>query len=359
MDAIEATRVQVEVSRTSPQSWGEDTATEQTLLDHAPAVRVAIDSLVIADSPRLSGENADHIQALANAQGELPPITVHRASMRILDGMHRLRAVESLGHNEIEVRFFDGDDADAFVVAVRSNIAHGLPLSLADRKAAATRIIASHPQWSDRLVASATGLAAGTVAKTRRKPNGQPPSTDIRIGRDGRTRPTNSAERREIASKLLTDDPNLSLRQVARIAGISPETVRDVRSQLHGNGSTPPRRDQPRRPDHPTDDMKPLGYDGRAMLGDLNQVMRQLRSDPTLRCTETGRIILRLLDMHRISSEKWDELSGNVPAHCKSVIANLAMECAEAWKRFSEKLAKQDSVTRRNLSSSEAPPRTV
>jgi ParB-like chromosome segregation protein Spo0J len=342
MEAIGAARIQVEVARTPPQSWDEDTAAPPTLLDHVPVVRVAIDSLVIADSPRLSGENADHIQALANAQGELPPITVHRASMRVLDGMHRLRAAKSRGQNEIEVRFFDGDDADAFVIAVRSNIAHGLPLSLADRKAAATRIIASHPQWSDRLVASVTGLAAGTIAKTRIKPDEQAPSTDIRIGRDGRHRPTNSTERRKIASKLLTDDPNLSLRQVARIAGISPETVRDVRGQLHDNDSTPPGRDQPPQPDYATHDKKPLRHDGRAMLEDLNQAMRQLRSDPTLRCTETGRIILRLLDMHRISSEKWGELSDNVPAHCKSTIANLAMECAETWKKFSEKLAKQD-----------------
>jgi ParB-like chromosome segregation protein Spo0J len=150
-------------------------------------VRDAIESLANADSPRLSGESTEHILALANAQDELPPITVHRASMRVLDGMHRLRAAEHRGQNHIKVRFFDGDDADAFVIAVRSNIVLGLPLSLADRKATATRIIASHPHWSDRLIASITGLAAGTIVEIRRTSDEKAPAAAIRIGRDGRS----------------------------------------------------------------------------------------------------------------------------------------------------------------------------
>lgn len=332
METIEAAKVQVGVAGASSRSPGEDTAVEQELGEDVPVVRVAIDSLVIADSPRLSGENAEHIQALADAQGALPAIIVHRASMRVLDGMHRLRAAQSRGHREIGVRFFDGDDADAFVLAVRSNIAHGLPLSLADRKAAATRIITSHPQWSDRLIASATGLAAKTIAEIRRRRDGQAPSTDTRIGRDGRSRPTNTTERRTIAGKLLTDDPDLSLRHVAKIAGISPETVRHVRNHLHHTNPNPPQPTRPQQPDHPT---KPPG---------LDQAMRQLRSDPTLQCTETGRTLLRLLDTRRISNEQWDELSTSVPTHHKHTIATLAAEIAKTWKRFSDNLTKKDTV---------------
>lgn len=333
--------MQAMVAGTLSQSWSQDTAAKQTQLDQVPAVRVAIDSLVIADSPRLRGENEEHIQTLANVQGELPPITVHRASMRVLDGMHRLRAAEACGHTEIAVRFFDGNDADAFVIAVKSNIAHGLPLSLADRKVAATRIITSHPQWSDRLIASVTGLASGTIAEIRRKPGGPAVSTNMRIGRDGRCRPTNSAERRQMASKLLADDPQLSLRQVAKIAGISPETVRDIRGELHDKDSTPPGQGQPQRQEHPSQDKKLPGHHGHIVPGDLNQVMRQLKSDPTLRGTETGRMLLRLLDIHGINSEKWDELCDNIPAHCKGIVANMALGCAKAWKGFHERLTKE------------------
>ncbi|MFC7729983.1 hypothetical protein [Actinomadura keratinilytica] len=69
----------------------------------------------------------------------LPPILVHRRTMRVVDGMHRLRAARLQGRCEIGVRFVDGPDADVFVAAVRANIGHGLPLSLADREAAAAR----------------------------------------------------------------------------------------------------------------------------------------------------------------------------------------------------------------------------
>jgi ParB-like chromosome segregation protein Spo0J len=329
MEIIEA-GVQVQVTSRQPQSQGEDGAATSAL-DQVPAVRVAINSLVIADSPRLTGENAEHVQALVDAQGELPPIIVHRVSMRVLDGIHRLRAAKRRGHKEIEVRFFDGDEADSFVIAVRSNIAHGLPLSLTDRKAAATRIITSHPQWSDRLIASVTGLAPGTIAERRRTLDAHTPPAEDRIGRDGRSRPINSAERRNIASKLLIDDPHQPLRHVAKLAGISPETVRDVRNRLQlRNGSMiPPDHAELQRPDHLTGDNKQHSATGHVARGDLNQVMRQLRSDPALRGTETGRMLLRLLDMRGITSDKWTELCDHVPAYYKSTIATLAMECAE------------------------------
>ena len=54
---------------------------------------------------------------------------------------------------------FDGDDQNSFVLAVKVNIAHGLPLSFADGEAAAARILAFCPQWPDRVVAVGTGLA--------------------------------------------------------------------------------------------------------------------------------------------------------------------------------------------------------
>jgi hypothetical protein len=343
MNAGEAQRVHLQTAGAPPQDGGEDTTLTQTLVveqgplvEQGPVVRVGIDSLVIADSPRLGGENPEHIQALATAHGTLPPIIVHRASMRVLDGIHRLRAAQACGHTEIEVRFFDGGDADAFVVAVTSNITHGLPLSLGDRKAAATRIIASHPQWSDRLIASLTGLAAGTIAETRRRtPEGHTPPADSRLGRDGRSRPTNTTERRTIASKLLTEDPTLSLRHVAKIAGLSPETVRDVRDHLHIPDPTPPAHSPRQQPNHPT---KPVHRAGRTAPRDFYQLMHQLKSDPILRGTETGRMLLRLLDIYTISNETWTELCDNVPTHHKTTIATLALECATTWKRFAEKL---------------------
>ncbi|MFD1047646.1 ParB/RepB/Spo0J family partition protein, partial [Kibdelosporangium lantanae] len=102
---------------------------------------VPIDSLLPANSPRLAGESIEHAQVLAASAADLPPIVVQRGTMRVIDGMHRLRAARMRGQNEILVRFYDGDDDEAFIVAVRTNVTHGLPLSQADRTAAAARII--------------------------------------------------------------------------------------------------------------------------------------------------------------------------------------------------------------------------
>ena len=123
-----------------------------------PVTTVAVAEVRGGHSPRQGGENLEHVQSLADATGELPPIIVRREDMRVVDGMHRLRAARLRGDERIAVRFFDGGDDEAFVLAVRTNVTHGLPLSLADRKAAAARIIASHAHWSDRMIATVTGL---------------------------------------------------------------------------------------------------------------------------------------------------------------------------------------------------------
>src|SRR3954464_4429872 len=140
--------------------------------NHLMVVEVDIGTLSTGASPRISGVDPEHVEALAAAQNPLPPITVHRSTGRIIDGLHRLRAVEIRGQQKIAVQYFDGDAADAFVLAVESNVTHGLPLTTADRKHAAARIIASHPQWSDRVIASVSGLAPGTVAEIRRRAPG-------------------------------------------------------------------------------------------------------------------------------------------------------------------------------------------
>ena len=143
---------------------------EQSAVTQSPVVQVAVSSLSVRNSVRMAGEDQEHIEALTAVQGHLPPIIVHRRTMRVIDGVHRLRAAKLQARDHIAVRFFDGDETDAHVLAVSSNIAHGLPLSLADRKAAAARIIVSHPQWSDRMIASVAGLAARTVAEIRKRP---------------------------------------------------------------------------------------------------------------------------------------------------------------------------------------------
>ncbi|NUT94140.1 MAG: hypothetical protein HOY78_19180, partial [Saccharothrix sp.] len=103
----------------------------------------------------------------------------------------------------------------------------GTPLGFAHRITMAEQMLRSCPELSDRSVAAATGLSTGTVAAVRVRA-GTPAAA--RIGRDGRVRPVSCADGREAAARYLTRHPDATLREVARAAGISVGTARDVRT---------------------------------------------------------------------------------------------------------------------------------
>lgn len=307
--------------------------------DHESVANVPVRALSEGDSPRIFGENPQHVEVLASALAELPPIIVHRPSMRVIDGMHRLKAARLRGDRTIPVRFFDGDATDAFVVAVQANIAHGLPLSLPERKQAAQRIMGTHPQWSDRMIASVTGIATGTVADIRRNVHGQSLLAHARIGLDGRTRPLDGSAGRRLAGELMTQNPGLSLRQIASAVGISPETARDVRNRLsRGEDPVPPRRDGGRsrtacqaRPGHLR------GQSDR----DRAAVVARLKADPAVRLREGGRALLRLLNVHTLESSGWDDIIETVPPHWNSAVAQLARDHAQLWAEFATRLERK------------------
>jgi ParB-like chromosome segregation protein Spo0J len=187
---------------------------------------IPVSSIRTGRSPRINGENEDHIFTLAATQGELPPILVHFETMQVIDGMHRLKAARLRGDSSIKVTFFNGTEEEAFVLAVKSNIAHGLPLTLADREAAAERLLVSQPERSDRWIADTAGISATTVASIRSTAGSESASETTRLGRDGRRRPLNTAEGRAAAQRAILANPEASLREIAKISGISPGTVR-------------------------------------------------------------------------------------------------------------------------------------
>ncbi|TMQ89733.1 hypothetical protein ETD83_38635 [Actinomadura soli] len=222
-------------------------------LDAHPVHRVRIDSLVVGESPRQDGENLEHVRTLAEAAENLPPIIVHRPTMTVIDGIHRVQAAILNGLDTISARLIDCDAKEAFILAVEANVSHGLPLSLKDRVSAAERIIADNPQWSDRGVAAATGLSGKTVSRIRQQQaaeNGQP---NVRMGRDGRLRPLDSGDKRRQAAAMINDDPGTSLRTVARATGLSLATVQDVRHRIKRGEDPVPARYRS-RPGHAVPD---------------------------------------------------------------------------------------------------------
>jgi len=288
--------------------------------------RLPVAVLRPADSPRQAGEDVAHIEMLASIEGRLPPVLVHRGSMRVIDGMHRLGAAKLRGDDRIEVCFFDGSEQEAFVLAVAANTTHGLPLSLADRTLATERIIVSQPTWSDRAIAVAVGLGARTVGNIRRRVQDEAGVVPVaaRTGRDGRVRPIDTSVGRLRASELIKQRPEASLREIAREAGVSPSTVRDVRLRLErGEDPLPQMR---RRREKPVD-REPL------LL-----LLRGLQSDPALRFTESGRTLLRWVHTRAIRSEEWAQVEHKVPPHCAYILADVARSCADQWLQIAEGL---------------------
>jgi hypothetical protein len=306
-----------------------------------PATRVWIDALRGSDSPRRAGEDLFHVRMLAEMEGQLPPIIVHRQSMRVVDGMHRLRAAKLRGDDHVDVRFVEGDSASCFVLAVEANVRHGLPLSLEDRRAAAARIVSSYPQWSDRRIASVAGLAARTVASLRQLATGDGDQVDaVRIGRDGRVRPVNGAERREIACRLLAEDPTASLRVIAREAGVSPETVRSLRTRLTGtlNATEDSRRQggQRRAGGSSAGGHRPSRETTAAISDDATcrsggPALAILMADPAVRSTEIGRALLRMLSGSSAIAPYRQRIPAIVPGYCLPLVAEAARECGQLW----------------------------
>jgi hypothetical protein len=305
----------------------------------ATPTAVPINQLKSADSPRLGGLNIDHAQSLADADAELPPIIVRRANMRIIDGMHRLNAAMLRGEDLIRVQFFEGDERDAFLLAVESNVTHGLPLKVAERRAAAARIIRSHPQMSDRSIAIVSGLAAKTVAAIRATDD-DCTQVSARIGLDGRVRPLNTADGRRIAGTMFLNHPDASLRKVARDAGISVGTARDVRERIRRGGDPTLPRHRERSPGENGGAKSSAAGNIRrtADMVDHHSILEQLYRDPSLRYRDSGRTLLRWLGLRAISRQDWEGIVPTIPPHCAIVIARIARGSALAWADFADVL---------------------
>jgi transposase-like protein len=322
------------------------TAPDQPRLTAAgPAVTsVPVLALRPADSPRLNGEDKAHIARLAETETPLPPILVDRRTMKLIDGMHRLMAASLQGRENIDVIFFDGNESDVFLRAVQENITHGLPLSQADRRSAAERIIASHPYLSDRAIAHTVGLAAKTVAAIRKRSSDEVPQSNTRVGRDGRTRPLNSAEGRRRAAELMTAQPGASLRDVARATGISPATVLDVRKRLErGEPPVPEKHSAGRRvmipapPPAPAIRFSPSAARPAAPCDPAATVEKLLR-DPSLRSSERGKGMLRLLHVNAVGAEQLPGAVATVPPHCVAIVVQLSRQYARMWQEFAVEL---------------------
>jgi hypothetical protein len=300
---------------------------------HRPVEIVDVALLRDGYSPRLDGIDPGRVAQLAEITDELPPIVVQRSTMRVVDGMHRLQAVRRRGHTSIRVRYFDGSNEDAYILAVRLNVVHGLPLPLRDRQAALARVLRSFPHWSDRRIALVCGVSPGTVAARRRRSGDERLHVNVRIGSDGRRQPRSAAAGRLAAAEFIRRNPDASLRTVARHAGISVGTALDVRRKVaHGSPGPDPGVERP-DPNTPA-----------AVLRGAAARIEQLTRDPSLWGSEHGRAVLRLASATVGLMKRSAALADGMPDHSHQSLRDVARACALGWNQFGDRLDGSEPV---------------
>ena len=315
--------------------------------EHLPAQEAPVDALSPGPFLREAGTNATHVQLLVSAAdtAELPPILVQQDGSRVIDGLHRLAAAKIRGDRVIKARFLDCTDSQALVLAIKANSAHGFPLSKADRLSGANRVLAEHPDWSDRSIAGITGLSAKTIASLRDRSAGHADPDGKRLGRDGRRRPVSAGAGRRRAAQYLSAHPDAPLRQVAQEADVSLGTVHDVSSRLrHGVG--PERVGAERGGAERGGHRPPVRRNHVDVPATWTEVVTKMAGDPSVRYTEGGKEFLRWMTQHAADPAGWRTFINTIPAHWADVIAPIAEAIGREWHLYAQRLeASQGAVS--------------
>jgi ParB-like chromosome segregation protein Spo0J len=276
---------------------------------------------------RRRGIDQDHVKVLAELDGNWPPIVVWGPRNQVIDGCHRVAAAKLLGHARIQVVEYEGSAEDAYLESVRRNIAHGLPLSLEDRRDAVRRVLSVHPEWSDRRIASLCNLSGKTVARLRdelgRTSIPGPRSAGLgpverREGKDGRLRPVRAEALHDRILSAIEENPSGSLRSIAAVADASPETVRTVRARLLKGGSQP-------------------GSAAAVKLIDVGEASpNSSDTDDALSCIEGSEFAawFRTTSV----SDPWERFVEMVPMSRIYGVADEARRRAETWTKFARAL---------------------
>jgi ParB-like chromosome segregation protein Spo0J len=299
-----------------------------------------ISELRVGEGVRSGGLDERHVELLMESVDSWPPIVVWGDDPVVVDGCHRVEAARRLGrYSVIAIRFL-GSPEEAFIEAVRRNVNHGLPLSVADRRRAARRVLSRNPEWSDRRIASLCGLSDKTVGRLRRVATGGIVAVDRRVGRDGKVRPVQSGQVRDRVRQALAANPGGSLRAIAAVAGASPETVRSVRASLLTGD------DRSRRDGQPPLQLRPSQVPALSVLPALappdgaeesTAESHDWLADPALNSCGDGGDFARWFAASNVTDE-WHNFIWTVPLGRAYEVVDEARRRAAAWNSFASLL---------------------
>jgi len=233
------------------------------------------------------------VQLLAEVIDQLPPILVHRDTRTVIDGAHRLAAHRARGRATIRVEWFPGTLDEAFEVAVKANVTHGLPLTLRERRTAAVSLIRTIPNRSDRALAEICGLSHTTISKLRAEtPAAAASGREVRLGRDGRRRSTRPQRSDHPAGRGNATNP-------------SAGEIENRAAPLEGGAST-----RATGASHVTD------------------------ADPALAATPELALFSSWLRASDIEDTNWDAVVSSLPVSRLYELADEARRRADAWTRL-------------------------
>jgi ParB-like chromosome segregation protein Spo0J len=290
----------------------------------AEVVVISLAALSPGNSPRQTRLNIDHARMLADVEEELPPIIVRAETMTVVDGHHRVFAARLRGKSSIPARMFKGNEHDAFLLGVHCNL-HGNSLSPSERLLAASQVLLTMPEMSDREVARFCGVSARSVA-TRRKA-GPTVQQVRRVGGDGRIRPLSTQLAREQARELMILFPDDSNRKIARSVGVSEGTVRNVRHEM-ARPVAPSSKTRGDSAARATSDPSPP-EDRSSTRSSLPLPMS---SEPD------GARFARWLTTHSISDASWTELLDDIAISDRTHVIADALRISESWRRLASRL---------------------
>ncbi len=300
------------------------------LASHSDETTLRVEDLRHRPSLRARDLQREHVLALAEVPDRWPAILVSGTTLQVIDGMHRVVAARQLRLTTINARLFHGTDDEAFIEAVQANVQHGLPLSIAERSAAARRLLATSRERSDRAIGRICALDHKTVGRLRAavRAGDSRPEPHVRVGRDRRVRPVHATAVRARIADAIATSPRASLRQIAQEVGAAPETVRSVRNRIERGED--PRRSHQREVSAP---WSPPTRSEPAWTGDT-----------ACRSSDDSADFASWFDAAGTAA-RWCEYIGAVPLSRIYEVADQARRYAEDWRQFA------DAVERRSINS--------
>ena len=286
--------------------------------DGLPVVAVSTARLRLGRAFRERPVSEGRVTELMRAPERWSPLLV-TADLTVIDGRHRVVAARRLGIDEVPVEVFAGYAQDALLEFVQRNLTTGDGLNRRERSKAARRILCAHPDWADRRIGDICGVSPKAVGQLRQSlmrtfGPGQIRWSDVRVGRDGRRRPVDPADRRAKVAEALAANPDVSLRTIARLVGVSPETVRRVRMGL-GEQVWP-------AAGHALDGAQPAPYSSRRV---------QWQPDAAIRSHPDGAAVAEFMLRTDVDDHDLERHAGLAPSATAAEIAEHARRCAEYW----------------------------